>query len=48
MILKRIRTCLLPHGYLFLGSAETTVNLDPDYQPVTMSRTVVYEVINRK
>src|SRR5208282_414151 len=48
MILKRIRNCLLPHGYLFLGTAETTVNLDPDYQPVTMSRSVVYEVINRK
>lgn len=44
MILKRIRNCLLPHGYLFLGSAETTVNLDPAYQPVSFDRTVVYEV----
>lgn len=42
MILKRIRTCLMPHGYLFLGSAETTINIDPEYNPVTFDRTVVY------
>jgi chemotaxis protein methyltransferase CheR len=47
-MLKRIRNCLLPHGYLFLGTAETTVNLDDDYQPVTFGRAVVYEAINRK
>lgn len=41
-ILKKIRGCLLPHGYLFLGSAETTTNLDPQYQPVTHGKTVVY------
>ncbi len=45
-ILKRIRNCLLPHGYLFLGSAETTVNLDAEYKPVTFNRTVVYESIS--
>jgi chemotaxis protein methyltransferase CheR len=47
-MLKRIRNCLLPHGYLFLGTAETTVNLDDDYQPVTFGHAVVYEAINRK
>ena len=41
-ILKKIRNCLLPHGYLFLGTAETTMNLDPAYQPVTFGRAVVY------
>ena len=41
-ILKRIRGCLLPHGYLFLGSAETTMNIDPSYQTVTHERTVCY------
>ena len=41
-ILKRIRNCLLPHGYLFLGTAETTTNLDPAYQPVTFGKAVVY------
>jgi len=42
MILKRIRTCLLPHGYLFLGTAETTMNLDPEYQLAPFEKTVVY------
>jgi chemotaxis methyl-accepting protein methylase len=42
MILKRLRNCPLPHGHLFLGTAETTMNLDPEYQPVTFDRTVVY------
>jgi chemotaxis protein methyltransferase CheR len=41
-ILKKIRNCLLPHGYLFLGTAETTANLDPGYQAVTHGRAVVY------
>jgi chemotaxis protein methyltransferase CheR len=44
MILKRIRNCLLPHGHLFLGAAETTINLDPEYQPVTFDRAVVYSL----
>ena len=41
-ILRRIRDCLLPHGYLVLGTAETTTNLDPVFQPVTFGKTVVY------
>lgn len=48
MILQRIKNCLLPHGYLLLGSAETTINLDSGYQPVTFDRSVVYEVVNGK
>ena len=47
MILKRIRNCLLPHGYLFLGTAETTVNLDPEYQPVTFDKTVAYNLAKK-
>jgi chemotaxis protein methyltransferase CheR len=43
-ILRKIRTCLLPHGYLFLGTAETTTNLDPQYQPVSHGKAVVYRV----
>ncbi|HEX7652171.1 MAG TPA: protein-glutamate O-methyltransferase CheR, partial [Verrucomicrobiae bacterium] len=27
-ILKKVRACMLPHSYLFLGTAETTLNLD--------------------
>jgi chemotaxis protein methyltransferase CheR len=41
-ILKKVRACLLPHGYLFLGTAETTTNLDPAFQPVTFGKAVVY------
>jgi chemotaxis protein methyltransferase CheR len=41
-ILKKTRGCLLPHGYLFLGTAETTTNLDPGYQPLTFGKAVVY------
>ena len=41
-ILRRTRNCLLPHGYLFLGTAETTTNLDPEYQPVAFGKAVVY------
>lgn len=44
MILKRIRNCLLPHGNLFLGTAETTMNLDPAFQPVTYDKAVVYKL----
>ena len=41
-ILKRIRGCLLPHGYLFLGSAETTLNLDPAFRAVSSDQSVYY------
>ena len=44
-ILKRIRNCLMPHGYLFLGTAETTVNIDAEFQPATFNRTVVYQKV---
>ncbi|MGC3961403.1 MAG: protein-glutamate O-methyltransferase CheR [Verrucomicrobiota bacterium] len=42
-ILQKIRNCLLPNGYLFLGTAETTTNLDPAFQPVTIEKAVVYQ-----
>jgi len=45
-ILKKIRNCLLPHGLLFLGTAETTANLDPAYQAVTHGKAVVYRVLS--
>jgi chemotaxis protein methyltransferase CheR len=44
-ILRKIRNCLLPHGYLFLGTAETTTNLDPAFQPVTHGKAVVYRAL---
>lgn len=43
-ILRKIRNCLLPHGHLFLGTAETTINLDPGYQPVASGKAVSYRL----
>lgn len=43
-ILKKIRTCLQPRGSLFLGTAETTLNLDPVWAPVTYANTTVYQL----
>jgi chemotaxis protein methyltransferase CheR len=43
-ILKRIRSCLQPHGHLFLGTAETTINLDPNWAPVTTGKCVTYQI----
>lgn len=41
-ILRKLRGCLRPHGSLFLGSSETTLNIDPHWAPVTEGATVVY------
>ena len=46
-ILRKIRNCLLPHGCLFLGTAETTINLDPDFEPVSYGKAVVYRVCSQ-
>ncbi len=45
-ILKKLRNCLRPDGSLFLGSSETTLNLDPFWSPVTDGPTVVYRAGN--
>lgn len=44
-ILKKIRTCLQPQGSLFLGTAETTLNLDPAWNPVTHGKATVYKLV---
>lgn len=44
-ILKKIRGCLLPHSFLFLGTAETTLNLDPGYVPEHVDKTVAYRLV---
>ena len=41
-ILKRIRQCLQPQGCLFLGTAETTLNIDPEWQLATLGRATIY------
>jgi chemotaxis protein methyltransferase CheR len=42
-ILKRVRSCLKPGGFLVLGGAETTSNLDDGYEPVRIGSGVYYQ-----
>ncbi len=44
-ILTKIRNCLLPHGRLILGTAETTINLDANWSPESHGTAVVYRPV---
>ncbi len=44
LILGRIRKLLRPEGYLFLGCAETTLNLDDGFQRVQSGSSVYYRL----
>ncbi len=41
-ILRKVRTLLKPGGYLFLGAAETTINLDDSFEIMRLNRTTCY------
>ena len=41
-ILSRVRQMLRPGGCLFLGSAETTLNLDDNYERVPFQKSFYY------
>ncbi|MCC6232374.1 MAG: protein-glutamate O-methyltransferase CheR [Verrucomicrobiales bacterium] len=43
-ILRKMRACMMPHSVLFLGTAETTVNLDVGFDQVSYGNTAVYRV----
>lgn len=43
-ILSRVRSVLRPDGYLFLGTAETTMNLDDSWRRVPYDRASFYQV----
>ena len=43
-ILERIRRVLCPDGYLFLGGAETTLNLDDAFERVQVDRATCYRL----
>jgi chemotaxis protein methyltransferase CheR len=43
-ILGRIRAALAPDGFLFLGGAESTVNLDSSFKPVRAHGTTYYRL----
>lgn len=41
-VLQRVTRVLRPDGYLFLGAAETTINIDPRFERVSVSGATVY------
>ena len=43
-ILAKVRRLLKPGGFLFLGSSETTLNLDDGFEPVPADHTACYRV----
>ena len=43
-ILRKVKTLLKPGGYLFLGAAETTINLDDSFEILRLHRTTCYRV----
>jgi chemotaxis protein methyltransferase CheR len=43
-ILARVRRTLKPEGYLFLGGAETTLNLDDSFKRVQIDKTAYYQI----
>lgn len=45
-ILRRVRSCLQPTGHLFLGTSETTMNLDPNFQPCPVGNVVTYRMLS--
>jgi chemotaxis protein methyltransferase CheR len=47
-VLRRVRKLLRPGGYLILGSAETTLNLDHEFVRVRSGRAVFYQVTEER
>lgn len=47
-ILAKVRGILKPDGYLFLGSSETTLNLDAGFEPISMGKTICYQLRQTK
>ena len=43
-VLERVRRHMAPDGYLFLGNAETTLNLDPSFKRCTLDRATCYRL----
>jgi chemotaxis protein methyltransferase CheR len=43
-VLQRIRKLLRPEGWLFLGSAETTIGIDGDFERIVARKTSAYKL----
>lgn len=46
-VLANVRRVLRPDGYLFLGSAETTMDVDPAFERVFVGGAICYRLANR-
>jgi len=46
MILEKVRRVLHPEGYMFLGAAENTLNLDNHFERIPFGRTAYYRLRN--
>jgi chemotaxis protein methyltransferase CheR len=44
LILQKVRKVMAPHGVLFLGAAETTMNLDSSFERVQIDNAVFYRL----
>lgn len=44
LILEKVRKVLHPDGYMFLGAAETTLNLDDHFERIPFGRTAYYRL----
>ncbi len=44
-ILNQVKQVLEPGGYLILGGAETTINLDPSFEAIPVGRATFYRVV---
>jgi chemotaxis protein methyltransferase CheR len=47
-IFEQVKRMLRPDGYLFLGGSETTLNVDPDFEPVMYDRATCYRLRGRE
>lgn len=47
-ILRKIRAVMKPHSYLFLGTAETTINIDENFERVAFQKTSCYRIKTAK
>ena len=47
-VFQQIKKMLRPDGYLFLGGAETTLNVDPEFEPVMYDRATCYRLRSRE
>ena len=43
-VLERLRSVMKPGGYLFLGAAETTLNLDDSFERVLLDKATCYRL----